>query len=769
MFTTTYTDVFSGKNITPAFPQYAALSLSQANFQLAWPSQFQNTNTVVSVIMDITPTAGGFSVRMPDAREVGTGFAFTINNPGNFSFNLLDNSGNVIVTIPNATARIIWLISNSTQNGLWRNLPGSAGGASVTSVDAISRIGATVNPDPNLVITGTPALPITGVGTIKFVLGADLSALTSFAASTGFSARTAANTWALRTITGTLNQISIANGAGIAGNPTISLAADITGITSLTVGNLSLSANTIASTNLNGPITLAPNGTGSIQLTKNTEISATRTLKFMAENATNYITFRAGASVINQDFIWPTAAPIASQVLGFSGGSTLSWVSVPTTAPTSTVNAVARFSNTVGGIKDSLSNLSDTGALSITSVSTSDITIGVFDAQTIATINTNENLIVAPNGIGSLVSKGDIWIQPSSGAQRKLRLYNSAGTFFAGLISNAGMVANVTWSLPLTGGTAGYFVTDSANSMSIRAFPVTVVDNVPKFSDTSGSLTSSSLSISAGGAGTGLASCTFGNISVSVTANTIENTAVNTDLSVVTNGTGKILLKSTVSTNTNTNLTLAPNGTGFVNLSNTTASTSTVTGALVCAGGIGVALKAFIGGALNVTDTTDSTTTTTGSGIFSGGIGVTKSICVGGKVLVNTTSALANLMVNGGVQNIATQDTCIRVVTTDLFGTIELQNSHSGGQGKLYEIRTTSNGAFDVTDRTGGATRLTIDTNGNFGFNTTSFGTSSAKVIAIANGTAPTGDPVGGGVLYVQSGALKYRGSGGTVTTIAVA
>src|SRR6185503_15386069 len=197
-----------------------------------------------------------------------------------------------------------------TQNGLWRNLPGSAGGASVTSVDAISRIGATVNPDPNLVITGTPALPITGVGTIKFVLGADLSALTSFAASTGFSARTAANTWALRTITGTLNQISIANGAGIAGNPTISLAADITGITSLTVGNLSLSANTIASTNLNGPITLAPNGTGSIQLTKNTEISATRTLKFMAENATNYITFRAGASVINQDFIWPTAAPI---------------------------------------------------------------------------------------------------------------------------------------------------------------------------------------------------------------------------------------------------------------------------------------------------------------------------------------------------------------------------------------------------------------------------------------------------------------------------
>jgi hypothetical protein len=35
--------------------------------------------------------------------------------------------------------------------------------------------------------------------------------------------------------------------------------------------------------------------------------------------------------------------------------------------------------------------------------------------------------------------------------------------------------------------------------------------------------------------------------------------------------------------------------------------------------------------------------------------------------------------------------------------------------------------------------------------------------------TAPTGNPPGGGVLYSQGGALKWRGSGGTVTTIAPA
>jgi len=41
-------------------------------------------------------------------------------------------------------------------------------------------------------------------------------------------------------------------------------------------------------------------------------------------------------------------------------------------------------------------------------------------------------------------------------------------------------------------------------------------------------------------------------------------------------------------------------------------------------------------------------------------------------------------------------------------------------------------------------------------------------VIFIANAAVvPTTDPTGGGILYCEGGALKYRGSGGTVTTIA--
>ncbi len=59
--------------------------------------------------------------------------------------------------------------------------------------------------------------------------------------------------------------------------------------------------------------------------------------------------------------------------------------------------------------------------------------------------------------------------------------------------------------------------------------------------------------------------------------------------------------------------------------------------------------------------------------------------------------------------------------------------------------------------------------NSQFGSLTGAFGGGDG-VIGIANATtAPTTDPAGGGVLYVQAGALKYRGSAGTVTTIAAA
>jgi hypothetical protein len=63
--------------------------------------------------------------------------------------------------------------------------------------------------------------------------------------------------------------------------------------------------------------------------------------------------------------------------------------------------------------------------------------------------------------------------------------------------------------------------------------------------------------------------------------------------------------------------------------------------------------------------------------------------------------------------------------------------------------------------------RVVLDTSGNVGVGVSTFGTSAAKVLGLADATAPSTSPAGMGQLYVEAGALKYRGSSGTVTTLA--
>ena len=82
----------------------------------------------------------------------------------------------------------------------------------------------------------------------------------------------------------------------------------------------------------------------------------------------------------------------------------------------------------------------------------------------------------------------------------------------------------------------------------------------------------------------------------------------------------------------------------------------------------------------------------------------------------------------------------------------------------IWFNKSTSSGAIGVAQTLTQA--MTLDASGNLLVGLTTAGTTAAKTIQIANGTAPTAN-VTGGQLYVEAGALKYRGSSGTVTTIA--
>jgi len=78
---------------------------------------------------------------------------------------------------------------------------------------------------------------------------------------------------------------------------------------------------------------------------------------------------------------------------------------------------------------------------------------------------------------------------------------------------------------------------------------------------------------------------------------------------------------------------------------------------------------------------------------------------------------------------------------------------------------------FSVVD--GGTTLFTVTAstkNIGIGGNASSLFASGTGVVGMLNATAaPSGTPTGGGVLYTEAGALKFKGSSGTVTIIAVA
>jgi len=84
----------------------------------------------------------------------------------------------------------------------------------VTSVAAIA-------PAAGFTVTGSP---ITNSGTLTFLLSNDLAALEGLSGN-GFAARTGADTWATRSITGAAGRVSVLNGDGVTAGPAIDLVA----------------------------------------------------------------------------------------------------------------------------------------------------------------------------------------------------------------------------------------------------------------------------------------------------------------------------------------------------------------------------------------------------------------------------------------------------------------------------------------------------------------------------------------------------------------
>ena len=114
---------------------------------------------------------------------------------------------------------------------------------------------------------------------------------------------------------------------------------------------------------------------------------------------------------------------------------------------------------------------------------------------------------------------------------------------------------------------------------------------------------------------------------------------------------------SAVTLTSASSMTLSP-ATGSVIITSKSTTTSTGTGALQIAGGIGCGGSVYTGGDLSVSGAfqvnsgNDSTSTSSGAGVVIGGLGIGKRLNVGGNVLISSTTASSSVnsgsLVTGG-------------------------------------------------------------------------------------------------------------------------
>lgn len=453
-----YIDIFGGNLVGSSNDSYSAIALN-SDITLSWPTDFQNGNSTVTQIMDVTASQSGWVITLPNATNISNGVEFSINNLNSNTVILKRFDGTTLSTLSGISFTSFYLASNSTTGGVWRQiLP--AGSTGITSVAASTSI-----TNGNITVSGSP---ITTTGTFSFGLGADLASLTSFSNLIGIATRKAANTWGLTSMTGTLNQIQVTNGDGVDGDPTFSLFPNITGLTSAAIGNLSIIGNTVRSTNSNGGIALLGAGTADIVINPaNTVFTAsglglTRVLSdfriddggaliIQDSSTVNSISISA-LNVTGGDYslILPGAPPEAGQVMSALTDNQLTWANIPTVGGTSVANTIPIYINTGGSLGDS--DISITGTLGnvnnisgVKSIALTNLTIGVAGDNIIASTDTDGPIRLIPNGAGFVESTGSMVFLDDKDA----RFSNDAlGTNYVGFKAPVSITSNTLWSLP---------------------------------------------------------------------------------------------------------------------------------------------------------------------------------------------------------------------------------------------------------------------------------------------------------------------------------
>ena len=242
-----------------------------------------------------------------------------------------------------------------------------------------------------------------------------------------------------------------------------------------------------------------------------------------------------------------------------------------------------------------------------------------------------------------------------------------------------------------------------AGEYSIDSTCVTIISDTNSTSTTTGAL------VVAGGVGVTKDICVGGNLYA--TGNTVIGDA-NTDSVCFT---ADVISHIIPDTDETYNLGSAPQkwncvfvktiAAGIISATDTTNSTSTTTGAITNAGGLGVACDVYIGGAITVDSTTNSTNGTTGSIQTDGGLGVTCDAYIAGAITVDSTTnstsgTTGSIQTDGGIGVACDAYIAGKLTMSNVVQLHTATSDPAGAEGQIYyksdtcKFRGYANGAW---------------------------------------------------------------------------
>lgn len=337
-------------------------------------------------------------------------------------------------------------------------------------------------------------------------------------------------------------------------------------------------------------------GGSTISAADNIEIKSAKELRLNNSGNTFYTGIKAGANASNTTYTLPVAFPgSGTSVLQSDTSGTLTWVAMTSSSSGNTAQNIAI--NSAGNTNASHTLLFTPSSLSAGSAVSSDSTISFNPSTEILSVS------------GVAVTSGTASTNTTTGA-----------LVVRGGLGVTGQLTFATASLGFTGITSNPSMSFIGNTSSAPITMTVLTDNSLNWEGSQGSVFSIDSNLSSG---------------------EIFSVSDISGLPIISASAGQ-----TVNINEFGGYTQI--GNGSIN------SSSTSTGSLVIAGGLGFTGNAFIGGTTTITNGVNSSSTGSGSLVVRGGVGITGNAFIGGTSSITNTTASTNigsgaLVVSGGV------------------------------------------------------------------------------------------------------------------------